>query len=679
MADSTGSSANIHARLVSYETLFDISRMLLGSATLEELFERISVELKRLVPLDAMTIYRVDPVRGLIVPVHSVDQWADEIMDSPLEMGRGLTGWVVDQRQPANLAAGEHDPRLATVPGTPEDEPEALVCVPLVVRDTPIGALNVYRLGEGTAFDADEFQLILQFADVAALAIDNAGIRDRLRHEAQTDSLTGLHNHRVFHERLRDELDRSLRYSRPLSVLVFDLDDFKLLNDVHGHQVGDLVLQRVAATAREELRTSDLACRIGGEEFAILLPETEAEAAATIADRLCARVRQLRGVRPITISCGVATYPVDASDVADLFSGADAALYEAKAAGKDRAVSCSPAVRARRYESAAAVAAQVESLSQLRALGTLAAKLNRLNDVHRIGTTMVEEMRALIDYHNARVYLLDDDGHTLEPIAFGGTLTEYLDETFDQLRCELGEGITGTAAQTRRTLNVPDANNCEFAAQIPGTVEIDESILAAPLLFDEHTVGVVVLAKLGIDQFSDIDVRVIELVAAQAAVSLEHARMFEVQRRASTTAQGLLEIATAAAGNASRDAVAGCVTDVVRRLTGGCSASLVTTAGGRPQILAFSGDESHRGLASAAVRQVADARAVHELAVADLGPVDAEVGDHRVAVAPVHGPVSLVVCSGHFTRAAIDTLTAVAGQAALALHTADLVATLKSA
>src|SRR5579862_4503639 len=291
LADFTGSSANIHARLVSYETLFDISRMLLGSATLEELFERISVELKRLVPLDAMTIYRVDPVRGLIVPVHSVDQWADEIMDSPLEMGRGLTGWVVDNRQPANLAAGEHDPRLATVPGTPEDEPEALVCVPLVVRDTPIGALNVYRLGEGTVFDADEFQLILQFADVAALAIDNAGIRDRLRHEAQTDSLTGLHNHRVFHERLRDELDRSLRYSRPLSVLVFDLDDFKLLNDVHGHQVGDLVLQRVAATAREELRTSDLACRIGGEEFAILLPETEAAAAATIADRLCARVR----------------------------------------------------------------------------------------------------------------------------------------------------------------------------------------------------------------------------------------------------------------------------------------------------------------------------------------------------------------------------------------------------
>jgi diguanylate cyclase (GGDEF)-like protein len=108
-------------------------------------------------------------------------------------------------------------------------------------------------------------------------------------------------------------MDRTERYGRPLSLIVFDLDDFKFLNDLHGHQEGDLVLRRVAAAALEGLRVSDMACRIGGEEFAILLPETGKRAARAAADRLCARVRDLPGgVRRTTVSCGVASYPSDA-------------------------------------------------------------------------------------------------------------------------------------------------------------------------------------------------------------------------------------------------------------------------------------------------------------------------------------------------------------------------------
>jgi diguanylate cyclase (GGDEF)-like protein len=368
------SQRNLAGRLASYETLFDISRMLLVSVTVDELFERISSELNRLVPVDALTIYRVDEVAREIVPVHAHDKWADEIMAAPLGLGEGLTGWVVEHREPANIRAAERDPRIAVVPGTPADEPEAIISVPLVVHDRPIGALNTYRLGEDVEFSHDEFLLVQQFAAVAALALENTQNRTRLLHEAQTDWLTGLHNHRVFHERLQDELERAERYGRPVSLIAFDLDDFKLLNDVHGHQEGDLVLRRVAAAAREELRASDLACRVGGEEFAIILPEAGKRAARAAADRLCERVRSLPGVRAVTVSCGVATYPADAAGVTELVAGADAALYAAKERGKDRAASFTTAVLAHRTRRAARMQAE-ESLASLRLLGAVAHAL----------------------------------------------------------------------------------------------------------------------------------------------------------------------------------------------------------------------------------------------------------------------------------------------------------------
>src|SRR4029079_15342729 len=178
-------------------------------------------------------------------------------------MGEGVTGGASEHGTAESLPAAHNDPRIQVVPGTPPDEREALVVVPLVVRDRPIGALNAYRLGEFTAFSAEDVDLSRRSAALVALALDNTRIRHALEQEAQTDFLTGLGNHRLFHERLRREMERAERYGRPLSLVVFDLDDFKFLNDLHGHLEGDLVLRPVAAAALEGLRASDLACRIG--------------------------------------------------------------------------------------------------------------------------------------------------------------------------------------------------------------------------------------------------------------------------------------------------------------------------------------------------------------------------------------------------------------------------------
>jgi diguanylate cyclase (GGDEF)-like protein len=663
------------ARLASYRTLIEVSRMLLGSATLEELFERIAGELKRLVPFDALTIYQVDELARMLVPLHSVDKWAEEIMDSPLPLGGGITGWVVEHGTAENLPSAHTDPRVAIVPGTPADEREALACVPLTVRDQTIGALNVYRLGENVAFDPDEFELICRFADLAALALENAQNRERLVQEAHTDWLTGLYNHRYFHERLREEVERAHRYGRPMSLLLFDLDDFKLLNDIHGHQEGDLVLRRVAFAARDGLRALDAACRVGGEEFAILLPEADKEAAGAAADRLCRRVRNLPGVRPVTVSCGVATIPGDASNPTEILAAADAALYAAKARGKDGVAGFSASVGEQRGRLAAA---EIESLAHLRALGGLASRLNRLTGVGDIGETIVTELRGLVDYHNVRVYVVDDDDRALEPIAFRGELTEYGGETLDALRCQMGEGITGTAALTGRTLNVADAVNCEFAVDVPGTDEVDESILAVPLLYDGRTVGVIVLSMLGLGQFSPLAVRIMELLAAQAAVALENARLFEAQRRSAAIAEALLGIATMSSRDPSAPAVAHHVASAARELTGATGAAVVDTAGARNHVLALAGDESVRTVALAVARAYADAPGVTLVEAGALPARAAGAAPTRVAVAGVQGGV-LVVAASHFSVTALTTIGAVAGQATLALRHAELLAQLRRA
>ena len=139
--------------------------------------------------------------------------------DQPL-YGEGITGWVVENREPQLVNDAHLDPRVKVVPGTPPDEPEALISVPLVARGTIKGALNVYRLGDNAAFTEEEFDLAQRFGDAAALALDNAQVRAGLELEAQTDSLTGLYNHRYFHDRLRAELNRISRAHDSIAVLM---------------------------------------------------------------------------------------------------------------------------------------------------------------------------------------------------------------------------------------------------------------------------------------------------------------------------------------------------------------------------------------------------------------------------------------------------------------------------
>jgi diguanylate cyclase (GGDEF)-like protein len=174
------------------------------------------------------------------------------------------------------------------------------------------------------------------------MAIRNGKLFREVQNQAHTDVLTGLRNHRAFHETLRTEMHRSQRYGRPLGLVMLDIDSFKELNDRYGHQAGDAALQELGKVIRAATRAEDFAARYGGDEVAILLPETAPTGCLSVVRRLVKSVREHKflfgGVRmPFSVSVGVAFFKPDMS-ITQLIGAADQALYRAKQAGKDRYV-----------------------------------------------------------------------------------------------------------------------------------------------------------------------------------------------------------------------------------------------------------------------------------------------------------------------------------------------------
>jgi len=564
----------------SYRRLADVFHDLLSEQSLDSLLVRIADTLDEIVPYEALHIYEADEPKRELVPALVRSEYAREILSERFPFGEGITGWAVDHREPVLANQAHLDPRVCFVPGTPL-EPEALIVVPLVARGALKGTLNVYRIGEDASFSEEEFELAKRLGDAAALALDNAHIRAGLEREAQTDSLTGLYNHRHFHERLRRELTRASSAHENVAVVMIDIDDFKKVNDVFGHAVGDQVLAELADHLRATVRSTDVVCRIGGEEFAVIVPSSHKDHVVALATRLGERLEEveLDLAGRIAVSIGIAQGPEHAANPRELVACAEAAMMTAKARGKNQVVLFDdsaterPAVRDARGE-------DIRSIAHLKMLQTLAGKLNRSNDMREIGMAIANELRQLIDYHNCRIFVRD--GEELDPIAFQGELTAPDRTAAEVFRQRVDEGFTGHVVLTGEPLLLADASSCEFAIKIEGTTQIDESIIAVPLNYGTRVIGAIVVSKLGLDQFDEDDLRLLEVLAGHAAVALENARLYEAQRREAESAKALLEFGRDLAAAEGLDHVLTRVVEGAAQLIGAPHASLwlQETAGG---------------------------------------------------------------------------------------------------
>jgi diguanylate cyclase (GGDEF)-like protein len=213
--------------------------------------------------------------------------------------------------------------------------------MPLLVLGEVIGVLHL-NAPKGQGIDASQGQLADTFAEVVKLALSNIKLREALRDQAISDPLTGLFNRRYLDETLARELHRTMRGEHPLCVAMLDVDHFQQYNNDHGHEAGDLVLARLGTLLRDRLRGSDLACRYGGDEFTVILLDTDLDAAMYRLQEICDELRhtELRHrdqpLPPVSLSIGIAQAVAHGSTPEELMRATDHALYAAKRAGRDR-------------------------------------------------------------------------------------------------------------------------------------------------------------------------------------------------------------------------------------------------------------------------------------------------------------------------------------------------------
>ena len=256
-----------------------------------------------------------------------------------LRIGEGIAG-----RSAAGISVllpSERDPVSPSRPVEPA-APTA-IAVPLIRGDRTMGVLALYGRSIPEPFVQDDVATLGSFAAQASVAVENVLLHKEAERLSITDGLTGVWNRRYLQLTLTKEIERAQRFGRPLSVLMMDIDHFKLVNDAHGHHVGDEVLveltRRTMSTIRGQI---DALARYGGEEFVVVLPETPTDGAKVVADKILAVIRHRpfvedeQGGVPLTVSIGVAAFPEDAATADELVRAADLAMYRAKEAGRDR-------------------------------------------------------------------------------------------------------------------------------------------------------------------------------------------------------------------------------------------------------------------------------------------------------------------------------------------------------
>jgi diguanylate cyclase (GGDEF)-like protein len=263
-----------------------------------------------------------------------------------IRAGEGIAGWVFREGVP--LVMDDIEKNEWGFPKRHKYRTGSFISIPLKLGDQTIGVLNMSDKISGEVFSAEDMALVSSFAAYASIALERSTyytLAGHLKELSVTDSLTGLFNRRYFEERFFEELNRSDRHNLSFSLSMIDIDDFKLFNDTEGHLAGDEILKSIANIAKDCLRVSDVIARFGGEEFAVIMPQTEREEAMLVSERIRKSIKeQIPSTwsafprRSITVSIGVATFPYDGKERKELIRNADKALYMAKMEGKDRTV-----------------------------------------------------------------------------------------------------------------------------------------------------------------------------------------------------------------------------------------------------------------------------------------------------------------------------------------------------
>lgn len=330
--------------------LYEIGQGVSQTIDLQELLDRMTEVLSTHLDLREFAILLLDDDRKYL-QVKAAYGFPDRarIHDMICHLGEGVSGEVARTGKPLYVHDTSRDDRYLHYHGEFQ-EGGSLLSVPLHYKREVLGVANFGR-GRVASFTENDLRIFGLVANQIALAIANARLYSKTRELAIRDDLTGLFNRRHFQDVLNVEWKRAVRFRRNLAVLMIDVDYFKSFNDTHGHLYGDQVLRRIGELLHRNVREVDTLARFGGEEFVVLLPDTDRAGSLHVAEKLHRMVGQERFPIPgedrhqaLTISLGISVYPDDAAHMDDLIDHADIALYDAKDSGRNRMV-CYPTRR----------------------------------------------------------------------------------------------------------------------------------------------------------------------------------------------------------------------------------------------------------------------------------------------------------------------------------------------
>jgi len=340
----------LHQKVLELYTLHHISKTLGSTLSLDEVFSRTVELVHHALQVDMYSLMLVDEEHNSLVT--KVTSGADACFVKECRIGEGLFGTIATSKRPKLIKDVSLNDEFSQVTNKSIDRGSYLG-LPLIGHQSQvIGILNVYKQ-HPEALSESEMGFYAGIAEHASMAIENAWLYERTQELSHRDDLTGLFNRRYFFDMAHKEIKRAQRYGRNASLIMLDLDHFKRFNDRFGHLEGDGALKQVAEILNSLARHADIVARYGGDEFLMLLPETEKSGSQIFAERIRQRLTSHifipQEVKPgngnecgaLTITIGIGTYPEDALSCDELIEYADMALYAGKAQGRNR-VSLSP-------------------------------------------------------------------------------------------------------------------------------------------------------------------------------------------------------------------------------------------------------------------------------------------------------------------------------------------------
>jgi diguanylate cyclase (GGDEF)-like protein len=328
---------NLESNVRYLQTMAEVSTVIAGTLDPEELYRIIPERVMAKLGLNDFCIMLYSwEAKRLVSKSVSMGN-GGTMPEFTLAPGEGVAGKVFITGEPAWIPDVRSSPDFLHYGGRRTDV-RSFMCVPLESKGKNIGVLMLNH-SEPNAFEPELLPTMRVLASHLAIAIENAGMFELVKSLAEKDSLTLLYNHGAFHEKLSIELERSNRYVRPMAVIMLDLDHFKEVNDRYGHTTGDRVLALVAGALGAHLRKTDIAARYGGDEFAVILPETDLSSAAVIAERIAEGISNVRldiggeSVISFTASVGYASCGHDSPGRGEILNTADRLMYDSKRRG----------------------------------------------------------------------------------------------------------------------------------------------------------------------------------------------------------------------------------------------------------------------------------------------------------------------------------------------------------